>query len=366
MPRRGECIYKRKDGRWEARYVREIGADGKKKYGSVYAESYRAVKDKQQYFMLTPVQEMRCSANVRVSELTERWLTHIRNKVKLSTYRKYEGLCRNHIQPEIGTVPLTLVSRAMIETFAEKRKEHGRTQGGALSIKTVNDILIILSLAFDFAEEEYHISMPKISLLREEKKEARVLSLAEQNKLTVYLLSDMDIYKFGALLALHTGLRIGELCALLWEDITDSYIVVNKTMQRLRGENGKTEIMIGSPKSDSSKRTVPLPEFLLPYIHRFRRPSGYVICTLRSSHSEPRIVQQKFREITEQLDLENVTFHTLRHTFATRCVEAGFDVKTLSEILGHADVKTTLNRYVHSSFELKKMNMAKLSLSVGV
>lgn len=365
MPRRGEYIYKRKDGRWEARYVREIGADGKKKYGSVYANSYRAVKDKQQYFMLTPAQEMRCSANICVLDLTERWLSHIRNKVKLSTYRKYEGLCRNHIQPELGTIPLTLVSRAMIEVFAEKRKENGRTRGGTLSVKTVNDILIVLGLIFDFAQEEYNISMPKVSLLREEKKEARVLSLTEQNKLTVYLLSDMDIYKFAILLALHTGLRIGELCALLWKDVTDSYIEINKTMQRLKGEKGKTEIVIDSPKSGSSKRIVPLPEFLLPYIQQFRKPQGYVISTARSQHSEPRILQHKFREITKRIGLENVTFHTLRHTFATRCVEAGFDVKTLSEILGHADVKTTLNRYVHSSFELKQMNMAKLSLAVG-
>lgn len=366
MSRRGECIYKRKDGRWEARYVREIGADGKKKYGSVYADSYRAVKDKQQYFMMTPIQERMCSTNVRIYDLTERWLRHIQSKVKLSTYRKYEGLCRNHIQPAIGKIPLTLVSRAMIETFAKKQSESGSSRGGSLSAKTVNDILIILGLAFDFAEEEYNVTLPKVSLVREEKKEARVLSIAEQNRLTDYLITDIDIFKFGVLLALHTGLRVGELCALQWEDVTDDYIVINKTLQRLKGSNGKTEIVITSPKSDSSRRIVPLPPFLLPYVQLFRKPLGYVVSTRRSVHSEPRTVQHKFREITEGLGLEDVTFHTLRHTFATRCIEADFDVKTLSEILGHSDVKTTLNRYVHSSFELKQMNMAKLSLAVGM
>lgn len=338
--------------------------DGKKKYGSVYASSYRAVKDKQQYLMVTPTRETRCAANIRVSDVTDQWLAHMRSKVKLSTYRKYEGLCRNHILPELGVIPLTLVSRAAIETFAEKRRRNGRVKGGSLSVKTVNDILVILGLIFDFAEEEYHLTMPKISLLREEKRAARVLSLEEQERLTEYLLEDMDSYQFGALLALHTGIRIGELCALLWEDITDSYIVIDKTMQRLKGEKGKTEVVVDSPKSESSKRIVPLPEFLLPYVHRFRKPSGYVVSGPRSSRAEPRIVQQRFRQMTACAGIKNATFHTLRHTFATRCVEAGFDVKTLSEILGHSDVKTTLNRYVHPSFELKHKNMAKLSLSV--
>lgn len=366
MPRRGECIYKRKDGRWEARYVREIGADGKKKYGSVYAGSYREAKKKQQYFLMTPVADMKITINISITEITNRWLYHIKNKVKLSTYRKYEGLCKNHIQPKIGSIPLRLVSRAIIDNFSENLKNNGRKQGGGLSVKTVNDILIILSLAFDFAEEEYNITMPRVCIMREERKEARVLSVEEQQILTTYLLSNIDSYKFGVLLALYTGIRVGELCALKWEDITDNYVVVSKTMQRLKDDNGKTQIIIDSPKSNSSRRIIPLPEFMRPFIYRFRRDGKYVISTKRTPYCEPRTVQQRFKEITDSIGLENVTFHTLRHTFATRCVEAGFDVKTLSEILGHSDVKTTLNRYVHSSFELKKKNMEKLSLNIEV
>lgn len=360
MPRRGESIYKRKDGRWEARYVKEVGIDGKKKYGSVYAHSYREVKDKQQYFSMTPKQGIRCAVNLKVEDLMVCWLSHIQSQVKLSTYNKYEGLCRNHINPQIGGISLTIMTRTIIERFSREQLESGHRSGGALSAKTVNDILIILGLAFAFAEEEYNISLPKISFLREERKEARVLSTAEQRQLTSYLLLEMDIYKFGALLALYTGIRIGELSALMWEDVQSNYLLINKTMQRLRGDLGKTEIIIGSPKSESSNRVVPLPEFLLSYVEHFRKPYGYVISTNRCIHTEPRVLQQKFRVITDTCGLDGVTFHTLRHTFATRCVEAGFDVKTLSEILGHADVKTTLNRYVHSSFELKQMNMAKL------
>lgn len=301
------------------------------------------------------------SARMRVEDLTKRWLDHVRGQVKLSTYRKYEGLCNNHILPELGQVPLSRVTRAEVERFAEQQKNSGRTHGGELSAKTINDILVILGLAFEFAEEEYAIAMPSISFLREEKKEARVLSMSEQGRLIAHLSTHMDIYAFGTLLALCTGIRIGELCALLWEDVTEHYIVINKTLQRLKGKNGRTEIVVGSPKSPSSKRVVPLPEFLLPYVRQFHKDHGYVISTARCSRSEPRMVQDRFKKITAACGLEQVTFHTLRHTFATRCVEAGFDIKTLSEILGHSDIKTTLSRYVHSSFELKKSNMAKLS-----
>ena len=122
-------------------------------------------------------------------------------------------------------------------------------------MKTVNDILMILRIAFDFAEEEYNITMPKISFLRETKKEARVLSNIEQQILIQFLVTDMDIYKFGVLFALYTGVRVGELCALQWEDITDDYVQINKTMQRLRIENGKTQIIIGEPKSNSEVMT---------------------------------------------------------------------------------------------------------------
>ena len=361
MPRRGECIYKRKDGRWEARYVQSVGVDGKKKYGSVYADSYREVKEKRQRVLLSP-RRRQPSVQLSVDALLERWLMHVRYQVKKSTYLKYEGLYRNHIHPEIGSVPLTAVSRELLERFAENRRFKGSRKGGELSVKTVNDILVVLGLAFSYVGEQYGLSMPKIFFLREEKKEARVLSPAEQEALTLELLSAMDLFKFGVLLTLHTGIRIGELCALRWDDVTENCLVVNKTMQRLRSADGKTEIVIDSPKSATSNRTVPIPSFLCPYVEEFRRDSGYVIRTSKRPHSEPRAVQQKFHRITRRLGWEDVTFHTLRHTFATRCVEVGFDIKTLSEILGHADVKTTLNRYVHSSFVLKQKNMEKLSL----
>jgi integrase len=131
-------------------------------------------------------------------------------------------------------------------------------------------------------------------------------------------------------------------------------------MYRLRSDNGSS-VVIDTPKTVNSNRTIPLPKFLNKYVELFRgNPDEYVLSSKRLSIVEPRLMQIKFKKMTQECNFENVTFHTLRHTFATRCVECGFDIKSLSEILGHADVKTTLNKYVHSSMELKQSNMDKL------
>lgn len=357
MPRRGENIYKRKDGRWEARYVKEITVDGKKKYGSVYADNYKDVKAKQQQCLLYPTKAVCNSTNLTVNVLIREWLDSIKNQVKPNTYQKYESICKNHIINEIGSVFVKVISNYTIINFTNKLKEKN------LSVKSVNDILIVLGLTFKYAEEEYEIKTPRIRYLKEEKKDIRVLSVNEQLQLTTYLNYNTDIYKFGILLVLYTGIRVGELCALQWNDITDDYIQVNKTMTRVKTENGKTEIKIGSPKSDSSKRLIPTPQCLLSLINQFRNV-GYVLSTDKLDYTEPRLMQIKFEKIIAESGLEKTNFHALRHTFATRCIEARVDVKTLSELLGHSDVKTTLNRYVHSSFELKQKSMKQFEMSL--
>lgn len=357
MPRRGENIYKRKDGRWEARYLREITADGKKKYGSVYADSYKTVKAKQQQCLLQMPKKIPMQDTLTLSILTAGWIDSIKNQVKPNTYFKYEYICKNHICSDIGGVLVKYISSCTIRIFTDKllSKE--------LSVKTVNDVLIVLNLMLKYAETEYGITAPKIKYLRENKRETRVLSISEQKILVEYLYSNIDIHKFGILLALYTGIRVGELCALKWDDITDEYIVINKTMMRIKNEEGKTEIQIGSPKSNSSKRIIPTPQCLLPLIYRYRS-TDYVLSNEKLNYTEPRLLQLKFEKMITECGLDKTNFHALRHTFATRCIEAGVDIKTLSEMLGHSDVKTTLNRYVHSSFELKQRSMQRLELSL--
>lgn len=231
-----------------------------------------------------------------------------------------------------------------------------------LSPKTVNDIILILNALLKYASKYFNIEIVVAPYVKELQKEMRVLSISEQNLFEKYLYKDMDNFKFATLISLYTGIRIGELCALQWKDINNGTIKIYKTLHRLKDENGKSKIFIDSPKTFHSNRTIPNPLFLNTIIESKRSDSeNYVIANESVKIIEPRLMQIKFKRMTTECGLENVTFHTLRHTFATRCVECGFDIKSLSEILGHTDVKTTLNKYVHSSMELKQANMNKLN-----
>lgn len=359
MPRRGESIYKRKDGRWEARFVKEITVDGKKKYGSVYAKTYAEVKAKQQQHILTPqIFEIHQYGTIKVIMLE--WLSVVKHNIRHSTFIKYEGIINNHIIPEIGNLSVRLISRANLSAFTDKLIQKN------LAISTINNILIVLGMGLEYSEEEYSIKCPKIKTLKNQIKETRVLSKTEEQVLLNHIVRSDSIYCFGILISLYTGIRIGELCALKWSDIKDGKIYINKTMLRIKSESGKSIITITSPKSEKSNRVIPIPQVISKIIEQHRLPRGYVIHQDNNKYIEPRLMQKKFKEIVTECNLENVHFHTLRHTFATRCVELGFDIKTLSEILGHSTVTTTLQRYVHSSFELKQNNMDKLQLNIAI
>ena len=359
MAKRGINIYKRKDGRWEARYVQSILPDGTKKYASVYARTYREAKERQLHCMQHVHLSKPNTPDMTLETLMWNWLNSVSNQVKLSTYLKYESMVRNHLTAGIGQLPARAVTGSMIDQLADE-KLHGHSP---LSPKSINDLLVILGMAFTYAHEEYGIPKPTIRRVKEDPREMRVLSRQEQQVLEAYLLQDMDHYKLGVLLALYSGLRIGELCALQWEDIRDGNIFVSKSLHRIR-KGDVTRVEVSSTKTVSSNRVIPLPSFLISILEE-RRSSGPVLQTLGGKAVEPRLMQHHFSRHIAACRLEKTNFHALRHTFATRCIEAGFDIKTLSEILGHTDVKTTLNRYVHSSHEQKKRNMEKLQLFVS-
>ena len=356
MSKRGENIYKRKDGRWEARYVKEILPDGSKKYASLYANSYKEVKEKRTTAMLsTTLSDTRITPTVYVSVLMQKWLERNRNNLKISTYIKYETIVNNHIVPFLGKLIVSNISSDVLLDFRDALLQK------SLSKSTINDILLVLNMGISFYEAEYNISCIKSEFFSLQKKEMRVLSKSEQKHLVHYIINNNDVFSFGIFLALFTGMRIGELCALQWEDICDGAIRINKTMQRI-----DNSIQILPPKTQSSIRVIPIPDALKFYIENRRKPKGYVLERENGKYTEPRLLQMKFKKYTEECGILNVNFHALRHTFATRCVEAGFDIKTLSEILGHNDVKTTLNKYVHSSIEQKIINMNKLEIEIAI
>lgn len=373
MAKKGTNIYKRKDGRWEARYIKEYDASGKGKYGYVYGRTYKEAREKQLQAQASISNRQKNGGNdkQRFAEYCQEWLLLNRSRVKRSTYVKYHNIVNNHIIPQLGQrVPQSL-DTVLLETFSNTLLKEGSVCGGKpLSPKTVRDILTVLHSILRYTNKQMGNGMGNIEFIypKEKKKEMRVLSREEQSQLVQYLLLKMDPCKFGILLALMTGLRIGEICALRWENISllDQSIQVGNTMQRLQVLNSlsgsKTEVIVGEPKSETSRRVIPLTKDALELCEKMdpKCPSAFVLTGQSHRFMEPRTLQYRLAKYVAECGLDDLNFHALRHTFATRCVEVNFEIKSLSEILGHSSVQVTLDRYVHSSMELKRENMSKL------
>lgn len=292
---------------------------------------------------------------ISLSNIADDWLLMNKNKFKVSTYQSYKYKIDKYIKTHyIATNGIFSVTEVDAIDFVNMLVDK------QLSSKTINDIISLLNSLFQFAERRYNICRISVPYVKNDYKEMRVLSVLEQKRLEKYLIQDMDNYKFGIYIALYTGIRIGELCALKWSDIHDGTINVNKTVLRLK-DGDKTKIVIDTPKTNNSYRTIPIPIFLNEIIESKRKkPNQYILSSNKIPFVEPRLMQLHFKKAISACEISNASFHTLRHTFATRCVECGFDIKSLSEILGHSNVQITLNKYVHSSMELKQFNMNKL------
>lgn len=373
MSKKGENIYKRKDGRWEGRYVRFYDENGKARYGYIYGKTYNDVKqrllEKKALSAKQAVPFAKCG--ILYNDILDAWLQSSRINIKESTYARYSYLIDTHIRPQLGKYQLSKISTQLIEGFIERKLAYGRIdKSGGLANKTVTDILTVVKSTMEYARyNNYEVScnLSKLTVKKKDK-EMRVLCQTEQEALIRVLIHDMDLYKFGVLLSLYTGIRIGELCALQWEDvnIANSTLKVRKTMQRIKETNvgaaTKTKIVITEPKSECSIRDIPLPSFITEMAHQFAGvPKAFVLTGDRNKFVEPRTMQNRFKTYVKESGINDANYHALRHTFATRCVEVGFEIKSLSEVLGHSNVNITLNRYVHSSFELKCANMNKLA-----
>lgn len=369
MSKKGENIYKRKDNRWEARFIKGYENSGKAKYGYRYGKTYKEAKAK---MALAITETFSNSELIKHTSKTRyfrnycnEWLTINKYKIKESTYIKYLNIIEKHINPKLGNYCLKDLDSLIIEKFSQYLIEQEK-----LSSKTTKDILTVLKSILKYADGQEPDCLKKIEVIypRERKKEMRILSQDEQKKFVDFLLEDMDEFKFGILLSLMTGMRIGEICALRWENISfeDKTIRIVSTLQRLKNldinDSNKTKIVISNPKSDMSMRIIPMTENIELLCRRFcqRNKEAFVLSST-VKYVEPRTLQYKLKKYTEECGLENVHFHVLRHTFATRCVEVGFEIKSLSEILGHSSPKITLERYVHSSLEMKRSNMNKLT-----
>ncbi len=368
MSKKGENIYKRKDGRWEARYIKGYRPDGSPHYGYCYGKTYREARQKlgdAKAARLTDKPAYAPSRKRRFAFYCDEWLHLNRSRIKESTYVKYSNILDKHVKPKLGGCLVQSLSSLIVEQFS-----HDLLYEEELSPKTVKDILTMLHSVLLYTVKQFSEPLPPIEIVypKVPKREMRVLSAEEQARFAAYLLEDTDGCKFGVLLALLTGMRLGEVCALRWENVSlaERTIKVNATMQRLRdvddNKTSKTKVVISEPKSDMSTRVIPLTASAVALCRErwCRDPSAFVLTGDPVRYIEPRSMQYRLERYTADCGLDGVHFHTLRHTFATRCVEVDFEIKSLSEILGHSSPRITLERYVHSSMELKRRNMDKL------
>lgn len=298
------------------------------------------------------------------------WKTAVFPKLKASTQAKYEYLIDRHILPEFADYELSQLTVCLLNSYASQKLKTGRLNNNSeLSPAYVRLIMLIISSTMNFAAEQKLCSplVGKIYKPIPQKKDITVLSITEQQNLEMYLKNNMDATKLGILICLYTGLRIGEICSLRWSDIdlNSKIIKVRSTVSRIKkdvNDGFQTTLIIDAPKTNSSVRDIPIFSMLYPIIsyEKTKATSEYVVSD-NPDFVSPRTFEYRFHKILNSCDIRSVNFHALRHTFATRCVEAGIDVKTLSEILGHSNVGITLNTYVHPSMDLKREQLEKIT-----
>ena len=376
MPRKGENIYKRKDGRWEARYHKSRNADGRIRYGYVYARSYTEVKNK-----LVKKQREISIINLPVSNngihtfasTAGEWLVYKTPFLKDASISKYSNIIRLHLIPFFQEQSVHSITYQKVEEFYNLLHMKTTTKGTPLSPKTALDIISVMKAILQYANTKgYTRLLPLIRFKAKiSVKKLVILSSRNQEILSSYLCLNLTYRNLGLLICMYTGIRLGEACALTWEDVSmkEGFIYINKTMQRIQKEHDgkKTMVIVAEPKTESAIRTIPLPRQLIQIIKSSKLPqTGYLLTGSFEKYIEPRNYQYYFQKVLRQCEIPETNFHTLRHTFATRCVELGFDIKTLSEILGHSSINITLNRYVHPSFDLKKQNMNKINKLIAV
>ena len=301
--------------------------------------------------------------------LTE-WLENYEKEhVKSRTYARYHGLITAHINPAIGEHDIENLSRRDIQDFLSKQKSEGniRTGGGKLSATSTNLILTVLNLAFEYACDMEIIEQnpcTRIRRSREDAKKVEAFTKDEQRKIENEIMNSDDPRLFGILLCLYTGVRIGELLGLEWADVDlqRGFIAINKTVYRDRNESGEWQLVIDKPKTTASDRIIPLPSYISQMMaeRKENAKTNYVIENKKGERMSIRSYQYIFEHLTEKVGVRKLNFHALRHTFATRAIECGMDIKTLSEIMGHKNASITLNRYAHSMMDTKIEMMQKL------
>lgn len=368
MPRRGENIRKRKDGRWEARYIAGKDENGKSVYASVYASKYQLVKQKRdEAVRLLELENITISQDISFEQLCHSWLKSIKHSIKESTYAVYLNSISNHLIPYFKNINLKELKSEDLDKFIGVKAEEG------LAASTLKMIFILMKRIIQYATKSGYCSLEGITFpsIRKDSKVSRIMSSYERTIFERYLGTLNSSFGAGIKLCMYTGLRIGEISGLRWEDLDfESEIMhVARTVIRIKNVQhnkndmeAKTKLVVVSPKTADSDRWIPIPSFLTEELQKWKGDDNCYVLNGKEAPMEPRIIQYHFHKCLEKCNMDQFNFHSIRHGFATMCIEKGFDMKSLSEILGHSTVSTTMNIYVHSSMQQKKLQMDRLGV----
>jgi len=291
-----------------------------------------------------------------ISEIISAWKSDKRQYVKKSTFSAYVLLIENHLLPVFGSK--CNIEEPEIQAFVFQKLKEG------LSQKSVKDILIVLKMILKFGvknkwleHRDFDIRFPT----EHKRTSIEVLSRTHQKKLMDYVQEHFTFRNLGIYICLNAGMRIGEICALTWEDIDieNGIIHIRRTIQRIYMIDAgvrKTELILDTPKTKNSIREIPMGRNLLKILKPIKKimNSNFFVLTNDAKPTEPRTYRSYYKKFMQALDMPRLKFHGLRHSFATRCIESKCDYKTVSVILGHSNISTTLNLYVHPNLEQKK------------
>lgn len=310
-------------------------------------------------WILNKVVDVGTRKTICFNKMAGDWLEIKRHTVKQSTYCNYKFIIEKYLNPNLEGLNLKKLEKynynKLIQEYSKK-----------LSKKTIRDIVNVLKSILLYVSVHYNLTInikniyaPKVDI-----ENIKVLTRREKGKLERYCIQQGTFMCLGVVLALNAGLRIGEVCALKWEDIDleGRNIFIRKTLQRIYYEN-KSKVIIDSPKTKSSIRAIPMTDKiykLLQPIKKNYKKDAFFLTGEVETFIEPRKYQYYYKKILKASNVKQYKFHILRHTFATNCIEVGMDPKSLSEILGHASVNITLSRYVHSSYKMKKKYLERL------
>lgn len=367
--RRGENIYRRKDKRWEGRYPKGKKANGKTKYGSVYGKTLQEVREKLYPLKVKyqQIQKTQGETTTTLNEWGHQWLQQVQPSVKGSTYANYEHKLVHYVLTQIGQYGLNELNEEVAEELLASLKQRALQPSTIQSIFRITKQCIYAAIRKKLLKENPFtlVSLPKVV-----KKRDQALTKQEQRRLETVAHAEKKGKGLPVLLALHAGLRIGEIAALTWQDIDfdNQLIHVQATVQRITGSyfTQKTALLRTSSKTASSVRTIPMSQTIKQALLKQRKHSqGRFVFSIKGQPMEPRLITYHFHRMRQKAQLPTIHFHQLRHTFATRCLECRGDIMSVSALMGHSSTQMTLDTYAGSLLEQRIQVVARMEKTIA-